>query len=252
MSMSGNLATEERLTWLRGRLDGDGRVRIADAAGHLGVSEMTVRRDLQELEAIGQARRVRGGAVAIGPVSAGDRSRSRARAKARIAAKVLSLVPETGGVGMDASSTIGRVASALDSARDLTIVTNGPDTFHSLQGRPGIVPLLIGGYLDPRTNSLVGPMSVRAASHILLAAVFMSAAAIDPDLGPSELSIEEAEFKRAMAGVAEEVVLAVDSSKLCGRAMAVSVSWEQVTTLVTELDPIDVRLDPFRDRVAIL
>jgi DeoR family fructose operon transcriptional repressor len=252
MSMSGNLATEERLTWLRTRLSDDGRVRITDAAGALGVSEMTVRRDLQELEATGQARRVRGGAVAIGPAPANDRSRARAKAKSRIAIKLMPLLPDAGGIGLDGSSTVGRLASALDTARDLTIVTNGLETFQSLQDRPGICPVLTGGKLDSRTGSLVGPIAVRSAGNVLLSLLIMSAAGVDPDLGPSEVSIEEAEVKRAMVAVAEEVVLAVDSSKLGERSMAVTVEWELITTLVTDLDPGDARLDPFRDRVAIL
>jgi DeoR family fructose operon transcriptional repressor len=213
---------------------------------------MTVRRDLQELESTGQARRVRGGAVAIGPLPLGDRSRSRAKAKSRIAAKVLPLLPGSGGLGMDASSTVARIASAMDTARDLTVVTNGLETFQTLQSRPGVTPVLTGGVLDNRTGSLVGPIAVRAAGHLLLSMLLLSAAAVDPGLGPSEQSIEEAEVKRCMAAVAAEVVLAVDASKLEGRSMAVSVPWEQVTTLVTDLDPGDARLDRFRDRVAIL
>src|SRR5437764_5044998 len=126
MSVSGNLATEERLGWIRHQLDTAGQVRIADAATRLGVSEMTIRRDLQELEAMGLARRVRGGAVAVGPVAFADRHRHRARAKARIAAKLLPLVPTSGAVGFDASSTLHRLASMLTGGRDLTVLTNSP------------------------------------------------------------------------------------------------------------------------------
>lgn len=252
MTMSGNLATEERLSWLRSRLGDDGRVRISDAAHMLGVSEMTVRRDLQELESTGLARRVRGGAVALGPTLIGDRSRAQAKAKTRIAAKVLPLLPSVGGVGMDASSTVARIASAIDTARDLMVVTNGLDTFQTLQDRPGITAILTGGRYDARTCSLVGPIAVRSATNVLLSVLVMSAAAVDADLGPSEESIEESEVKRALASVADQVILAVDASKLCDRSIAVSVDWEHITSLVTDLDPGDARLDPFRDRVAIL
>ncbi|MDQ1438164.1 MAG: hypothetical protein QOK43_1793 [Acidimicrobiaceae bacterium] len=250
--MSGNLATEERLAWLRSRLGDDGRVRIADAAQYLGVSEMTVRRDLQELEATGLARRVRGGAVALGPGLNAHHLPGRGKAKTRIASKILPLLPPVGGLGMDASNTVARIAAGLDSARDLTVITNGLETFQGLQDRPGITPLLTGGRLDHRTSSLVGPIAVRAATHVLLSVLLLSAATVDADLGPSEESIEESEVKRAMASVAEQVLLAVDSSKLGVRSIAVSVEWDQVTTLVTDLDPGDTRLDPYRERVAIL
>jgi len=250
--MSGNLATEERLAWLRARLSDDGRVRIAEAAAALGVSEMTVRRDLQELESAGEARRVRGGAVAVGPVTSADRSRARVKAKAKIASKLQAVLPDVGVLGVDASSTVARVAAGLDNARDLTVVTNGVSTFQALIGRPGITPVLTGGHYDKRTPSLVGPLAVRTASSVLLSALVVSAAAVDPDLGPSEESLDESEVKRALAAVAEQVFLAVDSSKLGERAVAVSLDWDTITMLVTELDPTDVRLDPYRDRVVLL
>jgi len=251
MGVSGNLATEERLAWVRARLDVEGRIRIPDAARELGVSEMTIRRDLQELETMGYARRVRGGAVSLAPVGTTE-SRSRARALSRIAAKVLPMVDDVGAVGLDASPTVGRLAGMLDAARDLTVVTNGLETFQALHDRPGIAPLLTGGRLDARTASLVGPLALATSSQVLLNTLVLSAAAVDPEVGPSEPSIDEAEVKRALASVAETVVLAVDSSKLGERSMAVSVGWERIAVMVTELDPGDVRLDPFRDRVAIV
>jgi DeoR family fructose operon transcriptional repressor len=153
---------------------------------------------------------------------------------------------------MDASSTLARLAAAMDSARDLTVVTNGQDAFNTLAGRPGITPVLTGGRLEPRTASLVGPVAAAAASHVLLGTLFLSAGALDPDLGASEESIEEAEVKRSLAAVANTIVLAVDSSKLGQRAVARTLEWERVGMLVTELDPADPRLDPYREQAAIL
>jgi len=246
MSVSGNLATEHRLMWIRRQLDDAGQVRIADAATRLTVSEMTIRRDLQELEAQGVARRVRGGAVAVGPMAFEDRHKSRARAKARIASKLIELVPSSGAIGIDASSTLLRLTTAIDSGRDLTVLTNGWETFRSLEGKAGVSALLSGGQLDPRTGSLVGPLACRAASSLLLSRMFISAAAVDPEFGPSETCLEEAEVKRAMAAVSGEVVLAVDSTKLGARSIATSVAWEHIGLLVTELDPDDSRLDAYR------
>lgn len=252
MNISGSLATEERLAWVRQQLDAEGRIHIGDAAERLGVSEMTIRRDLAELEGMGLARRVRGGAVAIGPVAFSERHRHRARAKARIAVKLVSLLPSSGAVGIDASSTMLRLATQIEGARDLTVVTNGPETFTTLQGKAGVTPVLTGGSLEPRTGSLVGPIACRTAGNLLLKRFFMSAAAVHPELGASEACLEEAEVKRALAAVAAEVTLAVDSTKLGTRAVAIGVEWDHVTRLVTELDPGDRRLDPYRNLVKIL
>jgi DeoR family fructose operon transcriptional repressor len=224
-------------------------VWIREAADDLDVSEMTIRRDLQALEEMGVARRVRGGAVAVGPSSFVDRDRRQAQAKAKIAAKLLGLVPQTGAIALDASSTILRLATAVDGARDLTVLTNGFDTFHALANKVGLSAVLTGGERDPRTGSLVGPVAVRSAGTFLTTRLFMSAAGLDPHLGTSEAALEEAEVKLALARVTDEVVLAADATKLHRRSVAAAFPWEKVSVLVTELHPSDARLDPFRDLV---
>jgi DeoR family fructose operon transcriptional repressor len=238
----------ERLQRIEAKVRSDGRVRVVDLATELTVSEMTIRRDLDLLAADGLVQRIRGGAVAIGPQPFADRFSRHMRAKDRIASKLTDLVGDGGAVGIDASSTLQRLANHLGDVRDLTVVTNGQDTFAALQDRPGVTPLLTGGQLDPRTGSLVGPIATRSARSLLLRRLFLSAAALDPVHGTSETTLEDAETKLALADVAADVVVAADSSKLGHRAAARALIPDRVTLLVTELDPGDPRLDPYRER----
>jgi DeoR family fructose operon transcriptional repressor len=242
----------DRLQQIEATIRSEGRVKISDAATRFGVSEMTIRRDLDALAEQGVVQRIRGGAMAIGPQPFAERFSRHVRAKDRIAAKLLPLVGHGGAIGLDASTTLQRLAVNLRAVRDLTVVTNGQDTFAALQDRPGVTALLTGGRLDPRTGSLVGPLATRTAREMLLRRLFVSAAALHPDDGTSEATLEDAEVKLALADVAGEVVVAVDSSKLDHRAPARALRPEQVRTLVTELDPDDVRLDPYRDRWELL
>ena len=99
------------------------------------VSEMTIRRDLDMLAEQGIVQRIRGGAVAIGPQPFAARFGRHARAKDRIATKLVDLVGDGGAIGIDASSTLQRLAGYLGQVRELTVVTNGPDTFFALQDR---------------------------------------------------------------------------------------------------------------------
>jgi DeoR family fructose operon transcriptional repressor len=247
-----NLVAEARLQRLVDRLEQSGSITIAGAAAELEVSEMTIRRDLVELEERGVARRVRGGALPLGPQTFAERKQSRSRAKGQIAAKLARLIPSTGTVAFDASSTVMRAAAALSGAQDLTVLTNGPDTFQALQGRAGITPLLTGGVLEPRTGSLVGPVAAWTARQLVTSRFITSCAALDPVLGATELVLEEAEVKRAIAAGAEEIVLAVDSSKLERRATVVCLDWSSIDLLVTELDPSDARLEPYRTLVTVV
>jgi DeoR family fructose operon transcriptional repressor len=236
----------DRLEQIEQRVRAAGRVRIVELAAELAVSAMTIRRDLDTLAARGVVQRIRGGAVAVGPQPFAERFGRHGRAKDRIAAKLVETVGEGGAIGIDASSTLQRLASRLATLRDLTLVTNGPHTFLAVQDARGVTALLTGGQLDRRTGSLVGPMAVRAAREVLLRRLFVSAAALHPDHGTSEATLEEAEVKLALADVAAEVVVAVDSSKLGQRAPARGFGPARIALLVTELDPADARLDPYR------
>ena len=243
---------EERIGEMRSLIAQQGAVRIDTLAKDFGVSEMTIRRDLDELEALGFARRVRGGAIALGPEPWEQRHQHNARAKAKIAEKLLPLVPVSGTVAFDASTTIYRLSASIEIARDLVVVTNGWDTFHSMKGTPGVTASLTGGTEEPRTGSLVGPMAVRAAQSFLYDTFFGSAAALDPDLGSSEAALAESEVKRAFSQTSDRIILAVDHGKLGTRAQARVFDFDDIDLLVTDLDPSDSLLDPYRDLVDIL
>ena len=242
---------EERLGVVRSLISDRGAVRIDELAIDFGVSEMTIRRDLDELEALGVARRVRGGALALGPEPFAQRHRHNARAKARIAEKLLPLLPVSGTVAFDASTTIHRLAASLEIARDLVVVTNGLDTFSTLVGKAGITASLSGGTQEPRTGSLVGPMAVRAVGSYLYDAFVCSAAALDHDVGSSEAALAESEVKWAFSQTSRQIILAVDQTKLGTRAQARMFEFEQLDLLVTDLDPTDARLDKYRGRVEL-
>lgn len=242
---------EARLDWLRRRLDRSGSVTIGEAADSLGTSGMTIRRDLATLEGLGEARRVRGGAQALGPSPFRDRSPLNARAKVAIAEKAVPMVPSTGAIAIDSSSTMACLANLLTSARDLLVVTNGLEAFDALQGRPGIRAVLTGGHRDPRTTSLVGPMAEATVRSFRYDVAFVSSAAVDADQGGLEATPEEASIVQALAGQARRVVLGADSSKVGATAPVVALRWSQTDLLVTELAPRSGRLAGLRGSVGL-
>lgn len=246
-----SLAAEERRAWLLERLREVKRLSLLEAATQLGVSEMTVRRDLDGLERGGAVRRVRGGAVYSGPVSFQSRERSQAEEKMAIADKLLRLVPERGVIAMDSSTTMYRLAQVLTGSGDLTVVTNGLLTFQTLQERPGITAILTGGAADRRSDSLIGPVATAFLETMRFATFFASAAAID-ERACYEDTLEEAEIKRAFARSSARVVIGAHAEKLGGIATAAAVPLKSVSSLVTELDPASPELAPYRHVIADL
>jgi DeoR family transcriptional regulator, fructose operon transcriptional repressor len=252
MSLGGSLAAEERRQVLLDLLRESGRVDITGAAGQLGVHHMTIRRDLKGLEREGAARLVRGGAIFVGTEEFEIRQSRALSAKRRIAEKLGPLVLEHDSVAIDASTTLFAFVEDLPAVDHLVVVTYGIPAFQALQPRAGVRAFLSGGELDPRTGSLVGPVAQRTLEGFSLSCCFLSASALDSELGTMEPTVEEVEMKQATARASQHVVLAVDSTKLSQRSAVRALNLDQIQTLVTELDPADVRLDPYRDRVLLL
>jgi len=251
MAVGSTLDVERRRRGLAAQLRETGLVRIGDAAAEWVVHPMTIRRDLRSLEEEGVARLVRGGAVFAGPTGFARRQAQARSAKRLIAEKAQALVPRGAAIGVDASTTALQLVEQVQ-ADDLLVVTYGLEAFQALQDRSGARVYLTGGERDRRTGSLVGPLALRALQGFALSRCFLSTTAVSPDLGCTEPTAEEVEVKRAMAAVSSSVVLVADSSKLDRRATVRSLGLGQVDVLVTELDPRDERLDPYRDLVELV
>ena len=138
MVIKSTVDLEGRRQALTDLLSASGSLRIEDLAERFNVSTMTIRRDLQALEDEGLARRVRGGAVSSAETFEAREPRS-GRAKAQIARKLFDLVP-SGGVGicMDASTTISTLAASMPDAENLSVVTDGIETFLTLSRNPRV------------------------------------------------------------------------------------------------------------------
>lgn len=252
MATNSTVRGEERRAAILATLARDGSLQLDAIAGELRVSPMTVRRDLDELEAEGLLRRVRGGAVAIlGPRPFSERRGVRMRAKQAIAAKAARLLPAHGAIALDASSTSGTLATALAGHSGLTVATNSYDNFSTLRAATGTTPVLIGGEPEATTGSFVGKIACDAAASMLYQVFFTSASAVDAAHGSSEVSLAESQVKRAFAQRSRRVILCVDASKLDHLAVAVGFEWPEIAAMITELDPADPRLDPYREHTEL-
>ncbi len=252
MATTSTTESEQRRAQLLETLQRENVIRLTESAEQFGVSTMTIRRDLEALEDEGLLRRVRGGAVSvIGPRPFSERRAVRSRAKETIADKALAFLPRAGSIALDASTTVGTLATRLGVRSGLTVATNSYQSYTAIRSAEGVNPILIGGETEEITDSFVGPIGVRAAESLRYTRFFASASAIDSRYGTSEVSLREAEMKRAFYHVAKELVLCIDSSKLEQQSTAAGFALEEAAVLITELNPSDTRLDAFRDRVEL-
>jgi len=239
------MQAHQRLTTLRDLLENEGAVVVSDLARDWEVSEMTVRRDLQRLEAEGLAERIHGGAVAAGALRFAARHDRSRPDKTRAAQKFVDVIPARGCIYLDGSTTIYQLVAACDRRPGLRVATANIDTFQGLAGCAGIEPILIGGTLDRETDNFVGPLARRTIAGLNFDAAFFSAYALSPE-GPSEPSLEDAEIKAAVVARSRRHYLAIDHRKLGQRAAG---AWELPAAhavLATDCEPGDERLTPYR------
>lgn len=252
MATTGSAESEDRRRQLLDALEQESVIRLTDAADSLGVSAMTIRRDLADLEAEGLLRRVRGGAISVlRPRPFEERRSVRSRAKEIIADKALAFVPRFGSIALDSSTTVGIMASKLGPRSGLIVATNSYPTYVTINGTVGVTPILIGGEPEESTGAFVGPLAVQTAQSLRYGRFFASSSAVVAESGTTEVSLAEAQMKQVFAKASKEIVLCVDSSKLNQEATAAALELSQITVLITELAPNDSRLDKFRDYVEL-
>lgn len=250
MNTASHIPSHQRLERLTALLHKQGDVQVSQVAAQWGISEMTVRRDLQRLAEKGLVARVHGGAVAAGSLRFATRLDHHGKEKKAAVGKLADTLPQQGCIYLDGSTTIYHLIEHLDGRPGLSAATNNVDTFHRLHQVPGLQTLLIGGQLNADTDNLVGPLARRSIEGLAFAAAYTSAYALDPQLGPCEPSVDDAEVKQLVCARAARVYVAVNHQKLGHRA---SGNWQwpgEHSLLATDLDPHDPQLNPYRSLIA--
>jgi DeoR/GlpR family transcriptional regulator of sugar metabolism len=222
-------------------LHASGRVEVGDLASRFDVSEMTVRRDLEELERLGLCRRVHGGAVPSVSRSYEPpfalRMGLAPEAKARIATAVADLLPSGETVMLDTGTTTAAVAQALRGRDNLTILTASLPIASTLADEPGLRVIVLGGLLRPGEHSMVGALTLQAMEQFHVDTCVLGAGGVDADAGLTEFHLEDAAVKRAVVARSGRVVVAADATKLGTVAFATVCPVDRVSTIVTDADP---------------
>ena len=211
----------ERQDHVRQLLAAQGTASVREISDSLGVSEMTVRRDLEELSRTGDLVRVHGGAKAAepqkGPLIDREYSHSEKRAKhasekRQVAQRAASLVHPGSTVFLGTGTTIELMVPLLPACR-LRIITNSLSVFNLLEDRDDYELCLVGGMYRRRTAAFVGPMAEEAISTLGIDQAFIGANGV-LDGAVSTSNMEEGKFQQLVLDKACKRYLVADSSKL--------------------------------------
>ncbi|GEK79232.1 DeoR/GlpR family DNA-binding transcription regulator [Agrococcus baldri] len=218
-------------------LDQHGAVQVADLARALGVSEVTIRKDLDALAERDLLRRTRGGAL---PPQRGDegafadRMRREAEAKQAVAARAAELVQDGDVIALDTSSTAHFLALELLQRTGLVVVTQSLRTAVALMDRSDARVIMPGGTLRRESSGLVGPITDALVGRGRIDKAFVGVVGLSPERGLLELATDEAVSKQGMVAASDEIHALFDSSKTTGFALHSFASTEQVTSLITD------------------
>ncbi len=227
-----------------------GRVRVTELAERFGTSEMTIRRDLESLEAHDCLRRVRGGAVAI--AGRGDalpfatRRRQAWDVKQRLAVRVAALIGDQETVILDTGTTCLAVAEHL-AGRPLTVVPLSLHAAAALGARTGVRLVLPGGEVETVELTFRGSRAVAAVQALHVDVAILSGCAADPAHGITSTTTDDADLKRAAITAAARTVLVVEPGKLTRTAAFGVAPVSAVDTLVTTADADPAALATYRD-----
>lgn len=222
----------------------DGAARVSELIAVLGVSDMTVRRDLEALASRGLVARVHGGATEVAPNSTYEpgftvKSALQAAAKQAVARAAATLVEPGAAVSISAGTTTFALARELLTVPELTVVTNSvpvAQLFHET-GRKDLTIVLTGGVRTP-SDALVGPVSVAALRTLHTDWLFLGVHGLDRQAGLTTPNLAEAETNRALIGCARRLAVVTDSTKWNVVGLCTMATLDEVDVLVID-DGID-------------
>lgn len=220
-----------------------GTVRVAVLAGLFDVSEMTIRRDIDALDANGLVLRVHGGAVRTDSLSAlepafASKSARQLPAKAAIAAEAVRLVEPGMTLLISGGTTTFELARILPRDLGLTVATNSIMVANSLAGISadhdgGIRTLILGGERTP-SEALVGPLAAGAVRAVDADLCFMGVHGMDPQAGITSPNLLEAELNAAMIEASRKLIVLADATKYGVVGLAGICALSAIDTLITD------------------
>ncbi|HLP17348.1 MAG TPA: DeoR/GlpR family DNA-binding transcription regulator [Bacteroidota bacterium] len=231
-----------RLERILAHLIGRENVSVSELSQLLGVSEVTIRSDLNRLSEQGKVERMHGGArLAVDRVrqefTFQKRKSLNSSQKDKIGRAASALIQSHDAVLFDSSTTVLALAHALRDRTDLTNVTVVPTgvwTAIELMGVDTINVLLPGGYLRHTSGSITGFQAGDFMNDLLIKKAFLGAWGISSSIGVTDTHLVEIELKKFIVERVEEVIVLVDGSKFGQTGLSVYADMSKISTVITD------------------
>ncbi|AGA76502.1 transcriptional repressor AgaR [Echinicola vietnamensis] len=228
--------TAQRRSRILEVLDEHGQVNVSELSKALGVSEVTIRNDLANLERNKLLVRAHGGAFKTNnmalPVT--EKKKINLDLKRKIGKKAVSMIEENDSIILDSGTTTFEISNNLSKFERLTVISNALDIVNNLASYDNLDVMMPGGFLKEFSMSLVGPMAERNLKQLHCNKMFLGVDGIKADVGVFTHYMEEAYLNQIMIDIAEEVIVVSDSTKFKKIGLAFIAGFNKVHKVITD------------------
>ena len=230
------------------------KIEVAKLAEKLGVSQVTIRKDLDTLELKSIIKREHGFALLCSPNDINGRIAYHYDEKKRIAARAAELVKDSDTIMIESGSCCALLADVLASThRDITIITNSAFIAEYIRGKTNIQAVLLGGIYQHDSRAMVGPMVRQCAENFFVDLFFIGTDGYAPQTGFTNKDQLRAQAVRDMSLQAENVIVLTESEKFFRRGTVPMNLKKNVTMVITDSNiPSTIQDELFRHGTQVL
>lgn len=233
-------STVDRRMKILKKLSVNDQVFVNELSKEFGVSEVTIRNDLEQLESKQLLIRARGGAMSTNQVVSfdlqlGEKHKLNMSEKVRIGKAAARLIKESDTLIIDSGTTTLEIIRNIEpSLNNVTVITNALNIANQLVSTPNVNLIIPGGVLRKNSLSLIGPLAEKSFRNFYVDKVFLGVDGFDTLNGISTPNIEEACLNQIMIEVAREVIVVADSSKFLRKSLAFICKLDRINTVITD------------------
>lgn len=231
------ISAEQRREEIVAAIRANGRVRVTELSRQYGVSEVSIRKDLEILEIRGSLARVHGGAVGLEKMyvnmDLNERFKTNSAAKKALAQKIAELIDDNDTIMMNAGTTLAYVLRALKGKKNINILTNSIQNANEAALYSSFNVILLGGELDSKYQFTYGQDAERQLENYHATKCILSVDGVSIGSGLTLYYANEATLARKMIEASSTVIVAADGTKIGRDAFARITDVKKTDILVT-------------------
>lgn len=233
-----NIAQRHKI--ILNELEKEGYVRVHDMSERLGVSEVTVRKDLKDLEGRKLLVRTHGSASQVSSLISDrhidEKEKVQVNEKLRIAEAAGKLLEKNDRIIIASGTTLLAFANKIDITEPITVITPSVKISLILSYKPNIDIIQLGGSMRKSSASVIGPYAETLLGEMMCSKLFIGVDGIDLDFGLTTSNIAEAHLNQYMINASQEVIVLADSTKFGKRGFGKICSINQIHRIITDSD----------------